>query len=104
MIMKKNYWSLVRSASVFLLLMMTFAAYAQRKVVTGTITDTGGIPVPGVNIVIKGTTTGVTSDANGVFSIEAAADDVLVISFIGYTSQEIKVGNQTNVSAQLTED
>src|SRR6188768_2709490 len=102
MTMKKNYWSLVRSASVFLLLLMTFAAFAQRKVVTGTITDTGGSPLPGVNVVIKGTTTGAASDANGTFSIEAAADDVLVISFIGYTSQELKVGNQTKINAHLT--
>jgi TonB-dependent starch-binding outer membrane protein SusC len=102
--MKKNYWSLVRSASVFLLLLMTFAAYAQRKVVTGTITDTGGSPIPGVNVVIKGTTLGAASDANGVFSIEADEQDVLVVSFIGYASQEIKVGNQTKITVQMNED
>ncbi|HPM31590.1 MAG TPA: carboxypeptidase-like regulatory domain-containing protein, partial [Chryseolinea sp.] len=102
--MKKNYWSLVRTASVFLLLFMTFAAFAQKKVVEGTIADAGGSPIPGVNVIIKGTTTGVASDANGKFSIEADAEDVLVISFIGYTPQEIKVGNQTKMNVSLVED
>src|SRR5882757_9152171 len=104
MIMKKNYWSLLRTASVFLLLLMTFAAHAQKRVVTGTITDSGGNPLPGVNVIIKGTTTGLASDANGDFSIEADAEDFLVISFIGYATQEIKVGNQTKIDLKLAED
>ncbi len=102
--MKKNYWSLLRTASVFLLLMMTFAAYAQKKVVTGTITDAGGSPLPGVSVIIKGTTTGLATDSDGKFSIEADTEDVLAISFIGYSSQEIKVGNQTKISVTLVED
>ncbi len=102
--MKRNYWSLVRTASVFLLLMMTFAAYAQKKVVTGTITDVGGSPLPGVNVIIKGTTTGLAADAGGRFSIETSPDDVLVISFIGYSAQEIKVGNQNTIAITLIED
>ena len=102
--MKKNYWSLLRTASVFLLLLMTFAAYAQKRAVNGTITDTDGNPIPGVNVIIKGTTTGLSSDANGYFSIEADAEDVLVISFIGYSTQEFKVGNQTKFDVKLVED
>jgi TonB-dependent starch-binding outer membrane protein SusC len=102
--MKKNYWSSVRSASVFLLLLIGFAAYAQKKVVAGTITDTEGRPLPGVNVIIKATTTGLATDSDGRFSIEADADDILVISFIGYFTQEIKVGNQTTIGVTLTED
>ncbi|MEO7989828.1 MAG: TonB-dependent receptor [Chryseolinea sp.] len=102
--MKKNYWSLLRTASVFLLMLLTFAAFAQKKVVSGTITDSGGSPLPGVSVLIKGTTTGLASDADGFFSVEADVEDVLVISFIGYTTQEIKVGNQTKFTVQMVED
>ncbi len=104
MIMKKNYWSLVRTASVFLFLLMTFAAFAQKKVVEGTIADAGGSPIPGVNVIIKGTTNGAASDVNGKFSIEAEPTDVLVISFIGYATQEVKVGNQTKIDVKLVDD
>jgi TonB-dependent starch-binding outer membrane protein SusC len=102
--MKKNYRSLVRSASVFLLLLMTLAAYAQKKVVTGTITDVEGSPLPGVSVIIKGTTTGQATDSDGKFSIEADSEDILLTSFIGYSTQEIKVGSQSKIDFKLIED
>ena len=102
--MKKIYRSLVRSASVFLFLMLSLAAFAQKHVVSGTITDASNSPMPGVNVLVKGTTIGTATDGDGLFTIEAGDDDVLVISFIGFISQEIKVGNQTKVDAKMTED
>lgn len=101
--MRKIY-ILIRSASVFALLLLTFTAYSQKKLINGTITDTDGSLMPGVNVILKGTATGTSSNAQGKFSIEASEDDILVISFIGYTSQEINVGSQTNFTVKLAED
>jgi TonB-dependent starch-binding outer membrane protein SusC len=72
--------------------------------ITGTISDMNKQPIAGVNIVVKGSTKGTTSDANGKFSIEAGDSDILVFSFIGYAPQEIKVGNQTTFEIVLLED
>lgn len=102
--MKKIYRSLIKSASVFLFLLAAMTAYAQKHVVTGTITDEGNGPMPGVNVIVKGTTIGTASDGNGEFSIEAGDDEILVISFIGYATQEIRVGAQTKIDIKLLED
>jgi hypothetical protein len=61
--------------------------------INGTILDViGNTPLPGVNIVVKGTSRGVTSDFDGIFSIEAKMGETLVFSYLGYKSQEVKVG------------
>jgi TonB-dependent starch-binding outer membrane protein SusC len=101
--MKKNYRSLI-CASVFLFLFTIVTAYGQGTVVTGKVTDEKGEPLPGVNVIIKGTTSGAGTNADGMFSIETSSEDVLVFSFIGYTSQEIKVGIQSKVNVTLVED
>jgi len=102
--MKKIYRSLIRSASVFLFFMLSLSAFAQKHTVSGTISDATKNPMPGVNVLVKGTTIGTATDGNGAFTIEAGADDILVLSFIGFTSQEIKVGNQTRIDASMAED
>ncbi|MBN8576293.1 MAG: TonB-dependent receptor [Cytophagales bacterium] len=79
-------------------------AVAQKAVVSGSVKDAGGVAMPAVNVLIKGTLTGVTTDASGNFSIQASAQDVLVFSFIGYSSQEILVGNKTTFTITLEED
>ena len=66
-------------------------AFAQGKV-TGTVTDEFGEPLAGVNIVEKGTTNGALTDMDGNFSLNVASGKTLVFSYIGYTSQEVKVG------------
>jgi TonB-dependent starch-binding outer membrane protein SusC len=74
-------------------------------VVTGRVTDENSSPIPGANILIKGTAIGTTTDAEGKFSLHAPdADAVLVISFIGFVSQEIVVGNQTEINVALKAD
>lgn len=73
--------------------------------VHGVVKNTQGYPMPGVNVLVKGTTIGTSSDANGEFSLEVdGEDDVLVFSFIGYKVFEIRVGAQTEIAASLTED
>jgi TonB-dependent starch-binding outer membrane protein SusC len=102
--MKKVYRSLRRSVFVLMLLLTTLSAFAQKHVVTGTITDADNNPMPGVNVILKGTTVGTTTDAKGAYSIEGAEVDILQISFIGYASQEIRIGNQTTINSTLQED
>jgi TonB-linked SusC/RagA family outer membrane protein len=103
--MKKIYRSLPRVTSVLLFLFTTVLAYSQNEqVVTGTVRDDQGSPMPGVNVVIKGTTNGSTTDGDGAFSIQAKPDAILVVSFIGYTTQEVAVGNRTKIDVSLKED
>ncbi|MBC9796843.1 SusC/RagA family TonB-linked outer membrane protein [Sinomicrobium sp. FJxs] len=78
---------------------------AQQKTVTGVVTDADdGMPLPGVNIVIKGTTKGVSSDFDGNYSIEAPEDAVLVFSNLGYASREVPVAGQSTITITLSAD
>ena len=74
------------------------------NVVTGTIIDTSGTPIIGANVMVKGTTIGTITDMNGKFSIEASIGDNLEISYIGYITQSIRVGDQKELSVTLKED
>jgi hypothetical protein len=86
---------------VFLVL-ATFALQAQNAV-KGKITDEAGAGMPGVNVIVKGTTTGTTSDSEGAYSIEILTNDaVLVFSFIGYVTEEVSPGGRTVVDVSLT--
>lgn len=78
------------------------SAFAQERVVTGRIVDAStGESIPGVNILLKGTAMGTTTDIEGRFSIQAPPDGVLVISFIGFTSQEVPVNNAATLDVSL---
>src|SRR3546814_7146159 len=67
--------------------------------ITGTVTDENGDPLPGASVLEKGTTNGTTSDVNGNFSLSVGGENsVLVLSFIGYTTQEVPVGNKTTIN------
>ena len=72
--------------------------------VTGVILDSTGIPVIGANVIVKGTTNGTVTDLDGKFSLEVDNNAVLEISYIGYVTQEIKVGNQQSINISLKED
>ncbi|MBN1950014.1 MAG: TonB-dependent receptor [Bacteroidales bacterium] len=76
------------------------------QTVQGTITDEYQNPVPGANVHIKGTTKGTISDINGLYSLdlENYKDPVITISFVGYLTEEIVVGSQTEINAQLIPD
>mgnify|MGYP003113526136 CR=1 FL=1 len=76
-----------------------------QNIVSGTITDDNGQPLPGANVVEKGTTNGVTADFDGNFSLTLTKESpVLVISYVGFSTQEIAVDGQTNLSISLKED
>ena len=73
--------------------------------VSGTVNDENNQPLPGVNVLEKGTTNGTTTDATGRFSFNVRDENsVLVFSFIGYTTEEIAVGSQTEFSISLAQD
>lgn len=76
----------------------------QQTSVTGTVLDETGEPIIGANIIIKGTTRGVITDLDGVFTISAALNDVLLVSYIGYLSQEISLNGRTSLTIRLKED
>lgn len=114
--MKKTYPMKHRVARWSILFAMAFAmplfytlgstnlnAVAATKL-TGTVTDENGAGMPGVTIAKKGTSTGANSDVNGKYSIDVNPGDVLVFSFVGYKSQEVKIANQSVLNIQLAVD
>ena len=99
--------NLFLKGATFLLLSLLFTSIlsAQEKTVTGTITDKSGVSIPGVNISIKGTTTGVITDLDGKFTLTVPSKDALLfITSVGFVNQEILVGDQGVFTIQLEED
>src|SRR5688572_10977002 len=72
--------------------------------VSGTVSDPGGAPMPGVSILEKGTSNGTTTDTNGKYAINVTDGATLVFSFIGFTTQEIAVGTRNVIDVTLAED
>ena len=80
-------------------------AQAQERTVSGTVTDEIGQGLPGVTVLLKGTTTGVPTNVDGTYRISVPGDDaVLVFRFLGYTSQEFTVGSQTTINVSMQPD
>lgn len=79
---------------------------AQSRTVTGTVTSTqDGSALPGVSVLIKGTSKGTTTAADGKYNLEVSSDnDILIFSFIGYMSQEAPVGSRSTIDIQLADD
>tara|TARA_B100000949_G_C14284779_1_gene453638 strand:+ start:1446 stop:4421 length:2976 start_codon:yes stop_codon:yes gene_type:complete len=87
-----------------MVLLCTVFGYSQTKTVTGTVSDNMG-PMPGVNVLVKGTTNGVVTDFDGVFTIDDVSnEDILVFSYIGFVTQEVPVGTQEEIDIVLQED
>jgi len=75
------------------------------KKITGKVTDENGNSLAGVSITIKGTNQGASTDSSGFFSVNVSEKDaVLLVSYLGYLSKEIKVGNSSSISVQLSPD
>jgi len=90
---------------LFLVAMLSFSfSYAQVKTVTGKVTDAdNGEPLPGVTIVVKGTTNGTITNFDGEFSLDVEEGQTLAFSFIGYTPQEVVVGTSGVINLQLAQ-
>lgn len=97
---------LKKSLATFLLVLVTVPILAQGREVKGTIFEPDGItPVIGATIVLKGTTTGTSSDVNGAYTIRVTGENpVLIYQYLGYQKQEIEVGNQTIINVIMQED
>jgi len=93
---------------LILMIVLVFGTYpllAQTKTVSGNVTDaTTGMPLPGVNLLVQGTTKGTQTDFDGNYSIEAASGDVLVFSYLGMKNQAITVGTEKIINLAMLED
>ncbi|WP_346883552.1 SusC/RagA family TonB-linked outer membrane protein [uncultured Algibacter sp.] len=89
---------------VFVFLLSGGAINAQSKIVSGTISDENGIPLPGANIILKGTHIGASTDFDGSYAINLNQDGVLMFSMIGFTTQEIASSGQTTINVILIEE
>jgi TonB-linked SusC/RagA family outer membrane protein len=88
----------------FFLLLSVFIVEAQQKVaLSGKVTDNTGVGLPGVSILVKGTSTGTVTGIDGDYKLETSTGSTLVFSFIGFVSQEILVGNQSSIDVMLQE-
>lgn len=96
----KRTW--MQSLFFIMFLLSSTLAFAQNKV-TGTVTDKTGAPLPGVNVLEKGTTNGSITDANGKYSLNVGKGKTLMFSYIGFTTREVVV-NQNVIDIALQED
>lgn len=99
-------WLFKPALLLLAVLLNTALVFAQNpdKNISGKVIDSSGIGLPGVNISLKGTTTGTVSNIDGDYSITANSENVIVFSFIGHTTQEILVGDKTTINVTMLED
>ncbi|MCH4823959.1 SusC/RagA family TonB-linked outer membrane protein [Gramella lutea] len=79
-------------------------SFSQTQTITGTVTDDAGLPLPGVNVFIKNSTSGTQTDFDGLYSINAGPGDILVFSFVGKETQEVEVGAENQIDVVLAAD
>ena len=84
--------------------MIMFQWSFAQKSVSGTVSDSAGVPLPGATVVVDGTSNGVTTDFDGVYSISANEGDVLSISYVGFTTQKVTVGASATLNVTLAAD
>ncbi len=89
--------------ALFLLCLFPLGAMAQ-SLVKGTVKDVAGEPIIGASVKVQGAKSGAITDYNGNFSVQAADNATLVISYIGYTTETVKVGGRNNIEITLNED
>jgi TonB-linked SusC/RagA family outer membrane protein len=94
------------SPRLILMLIMFFLfnnLSAQQNLISGKVVDIGGLPIPGVNVIVKGENKNTQTNFDGIFSIKASSTNVLVFSYIGMNDVSVTVGNQTNLKVVLKE-
>lgn len=87
-----------------LILLLLQVSFGQEKTISGSVNDQQGLPLPGVNVLIKGSTSGTQTDFDGNYSIRAKSGDILVFSYLGQKTVEQVVGSQNTINVQLEED
>jgi len=86
------------------LLLFPFLLFAQERTIKGTVTSSDGTPIPSVNVLVKNTTKGTTTDFDGVYSINASENDILVFSYISMKTEEVVVGLSDIIDVVLEDD
>lgn len=94
----------IRLGLILLMCFILTNLNAQQKDITGTVSDESGTTLPGVSVIIKGTSTGVQTDFDGKFSIKASPDQTLTFSYLGMKAVSILVGSKTKIDVTLEED
>ena len=89
---------------MLMLALVVQISFAQEKKVSGNVSDNNGLPLPGATVVIDGTTSGVSTDFDGNYSINAKVGDVLAFSYIGYANQSQTVGASNTINVVLATD
>ncbi len=92
-----------RDIRMLAILLLSSMAMSFAQTVTGTVTADGQ-PLPGATVVVKGTSTGTSTDFDGNYTINASSDNTLVFSYVGYSTKEVLVGNQTTINVTLDQD
>ncbi len=87
-----------------LLAFVVHLSFAQEKTISGTVTDQAGLPLPGVNIVVEGTTTGTQTDFDGNYSIRGTEGQTLLFSYIGQKDVQVTIGASDTINVQMLED
>ena len=93
--------------NVMLSLLLAFViqvSFAQQKDVSGTVTDTDGMPLIGATVIISGTSTGTTTDFDGKFSISSSVGDTLTVSYLGYADQVVAINDTSSITVVMQED
>lgn len=102
---KHLFWKLGKTVLLSLVFAMSTSMMFAQIHITGTVTDAGGGSLIGVNVIEKGTVNGTITDIDGNFTLNvASSNSILVFSYVGFTTQEIPVGNNTKLTVVLTED
>ncbi|WP_028376190.1 SusC/RagA family TonB-linked outer membrane protein [Leeuwenhoekiella sp. MAR_2009_132] len=102
----KKQHNVLRNIYVFIFMILPALALAQSSEVTGTVVSTDdGMPIPGVNIVLKGKSTGAVTDFDGNYTITVTSpDDILVFTFLGFEPKEVKVNGQRVIDVSLAQN
>lgn len=82
----------------------SFGGYAQQKTVSGAVTDQEGVPLPGVNVIVKGTNRGTTTDFDGNYTINAAPGEILLYTYVGQRTEERTVETSAVINVRMSED
>jgi len=85
-------------------ILLTYNGYSQTIDISGNVKDESNMPLPGVNIIIKGTTTGTSTNFDGNYSISASVGQILEFSYLGFKTKEVLVGNATTYNVILVTD
>ena len=100
---KRIRWNARFITSLIIAFMCSINVSAQ-NVIKGTVTDGNDEPLPGVSVAVKGTTIGTVTDINGKYSINAKDKDILIFSYIGMATQEVRVNGRSSVSVKMKDD